>query len=261
MNACSLLRSLLRSIRRLLACGLFACLWWAGSAHAIDCTVTMSDIECGDAQRAGHHASQCQWRSEGRVHRHDDQVRPCLPELRFAGRRHGGESDDGRPNRHALSYNIYQNASHTTPWGSVYLAPAQPRSVTMQADAFGMATATVTYYGYMLQPQPAVPAGSYAAIYTTADTNMNVQGYVSTPPACSTSMPQGTRLGLHRARDGDLGLQHHGDQYRFYGSDRPHQRTSVGQRQHRRDVLGGHRLLRSRSTTARRREPPQARAR
>ncbi|MFP3741377.1 spore coat protein U domain-containing protein, partial [Burkholderia sp. SIMBA_019] len=76
------------------------------------------------------------------------------------------------------AYNLYQNASHTTPWGSVYLTPAQPRSVTMQADSFGMATATVMYYGYMLLPQATVRPGSYSAIYTTADTSMNVQGYV-----------------------------------------------------------------------------------
>ena len=192
MNARSLLRSLLRSIRRLLACGLFACLWWAGSAHAIDCTVTMSDIEFGDVNVLD--TTPVSVNGEVKVECTDMTTKFARVCLSFGSP--GGGTVASRtmagPTATPLSYNIYQNASHTTPWGSVYLAPAQPRSVTMQADAFGMDTATVTYYGYMLQPQPAVPAGSYAAIYTTADTNMNVQGYVSTPPACSTSMPQGT---------------------------------------------------------------------
>jgi spore coat protein U-like protein len=181
-----------RLVRHLLACGLFIWLGWAGSAYAIDCTVTMSDIEFGDVNVLT--TTPVSVNGEVKVECTDMTTKFARVCLSFGSP--GGGTVANRTMTGAtstpLAYNLYQNASHTTPWGSVYFTPPQSRSVTLQADSFGMATATVMYYGYMLLPQATVPAGSYTAIYTTADTNMNVQGYVSTPPACSMSMPQGT---------------------------------------------------------------------
>ncbi|MFE0499554.1 spore coat protein U domain-containing protein [Lysobacter soli] len=96
------------------------------------------------------------------------------------------------PASNRLNYNLYQDASRTTVWTSVF--DPQPRPVALDLPTNGgAASATVPYYGRVPGGQTNAPAGSYSNYFSTDDTLVQAGGYTGAPPACTTSSPPQTQ--------------------------------------------------------------------
>lgn len=87
------------------------------------------------------------------------------------------------PNGARLRYELYQDATRTTIWGSAW--HGNPPLYVDIALSGGAGTAQKSFYGSVLTGQTNAPAGSYTTTITS--TALLGYGYTTTPPVCSTS--------------------------------------------------------------------------
>jgi spore coat protein U-like protein len=96
-----------------------------------------------------------------------------------------------------LTYNLYRDAAHTQPWGSIY-SGTTPISLTMAKPSGTTLTTTVTVYGQICAAQPTVPtvnnaSTTYSQTFSGNTTSINYQFYLLVPPTCaSLTSPGGT---------------------------------------------------------------------
>lgn len=86
----------------------------------------------------------------------------------------------------ALSYQLYQNASRTTPWGSrLQSGNGNPATVDLLTLPGVPSTQTLTVYGQISASQSGAAGGQYASSYAGADATYNYQQFPVTAD-CST---------------------------------------------------------------------------
>lgn len=104
----------------------------------------------------------------------------------------GGATSGIRHMRNAssapLNYQLYKDAAHSLPWGSVEQpALGTPVVVDLTLPLLGGTVATTrTIYGRVLGSQQSAPAGSYSSAFAGAEVRFNWTTYLLTPPDCST---------------------------------------------------------------------------
>ena len=96
----------------------------------------------------------------------------------------------------SLSYNLYQDAAHTTIWGSYYSMPPNPVVLNIHVNSpfdiiyqGGSTTVSTTIYAYIQSSvNTTVPAGSYLQDLTGSNTALNVNMVTDpfTPIACTS---------------------------------------------------------------------------
>ncbi|MCV9907828.1 spore coat protein U domain-containing protein [Ochrobactrum sp. AN78] len=102
----------------------------------------------------------------------------------------GGSSGSTRlmtSGANTLSYQFYQDANRTVPWGSstnATLGTVQPIDVI--APILGPGTATRTIYGRILGSQASKLAGTYLSVFSGGQARINYIRYLLLPPDCST---------------------------------------------------------------------------
>ncbi|MEM5314445.1 spore coat U domain-containing protein [Paraburkholderia sp. JHI869] len=94
-----------------------------------------------------------------------------------------------------LRYDLYRDAAHTLPWGSVY-SGTTPISLTMTKPAGTTLTQTVPFYGQITAAQPTVPTvGNATTAYTQSfggnQTAINYEFYLLGAPSCSSLTSSG----------------------------------------------------------------------
>ncbi|MFD1561475.1 spore coat protein U domain-containing protein [Paraburkholderia silviterrae] len=90
----------------------------------------------------------------------------------------------------ALIYDLYRDAAHTQPWGSIY-SGTTPISLIMAKPSGTTLTTTVTVYGQISAAQPAVPtvnnvSTTYSQTFGGNTTSINYQFYLLVAPTCAS---------------------------------------------------------------------------
>ena len=88
-----------------------------------------------------------------------------------------------------LSYDLYQDAAHSLPWGSIYNGTT-PISMTLNKPAGTTASQSIPFYGLIAANQPTVPSvGNSSTVYTQSfggnQTALNYQFYLLLSGGCS----------------------------------------------------------------------------
>ncbi|QBR02709.1 spore coat U domain-containing protein [Paraburkholderia pallida] len=103
----------------------------------------------------------------------------------------GGTSPRSLTNgTNALTYDLYRDAAHTQPWGSIY-SGTTPISLIMAKPSGTTLTTTVTVYGQISAAQPAVPtvnnaSTTYSQTFGGNTTSINYQFYLLVAPTCAS---------------------------------------------------------------------------
>jgi spore coat protein U-like protein len=110
----------------------------------------------------------------------------------------GGTSPRSLTNgTNTLSYDLYRDAAHTQPWGSIY-SGTTPISLIMNKPSGTTLTTTVNVYGQISAAQPTVPtvnnaSTTYSQTFGGNTTSINYEFYLLVAPTCaSLTSPGGT---------------------------------------------------------------------
>ena len=88
-----------------------------------------------------------------------------------------------------LLFQLYQDSTRTTVWGSTFFGVNTPVMVNMTIAARGTRTGSATMYGRVLSGQTTAPPGAYQDQFTGNHTALTVNENNTTPPgSCSTSI-------------------------------------------------------------------------
>lgn len=100
-----------------------------------------------------------------------------------------------RSGQNRLSYQLYQDAARSVPWGSVEQPQfGQPVAVNLTLPALsGSVSTTRTIYARVLPSQQTAATGSYSSNFNSQNVRFNYTFYTGTPPACSAVTANPTR--------------------------------------------------------------------
>ena len=159
---------------------------WSGHARSQSCTAVMDNVAFGNISTvspspvdvSGNLKISCSGFAT-------PKVRICAgidtPDGFFNPRYMNG------PGGQRLGFNIYSDSSRTQIWGSIYNATYGPVSTDLTLSG-GAGTVTIPYYA-RVDPTSlsTAPFGSYSVTYLTGQTMVQTDGWITTPPACTTN--------------------------------------------------------------------------
>ncbi|WFR99188.1 Csu type fimbrial protein [Rhizobium tumorigenes] len=158
-------------------------------ANAQSCTVTMANLNFGTVNLLGGASVDSSTTVSincSNTLNVSTNVRVCINVGGGSGGMVGGARTMAN-GANLLQYQLYQDASRSTPLGSLDLpALGAPQPFDLLLLPLTSASMTRSVYGRILATQPTTPGGAYSSLFTGSSFRVNWTPYTLTAPACSS---------------------------------------------------------------------------